>query len=112
MIDDGSLAFLDIKPDPNSVRYNCKETSQQKLVNKRFTVLGFTMVKTKFSKNGADRCLVHIKTDPDDDDFHGEELKFFTNSRDIKYVLAKIEEMDKFPRKVKMNVQGNNYWFT
>ena len=44
MIDDGSLAFLDIKPDPNSVRYNCKETSQQKLVNKRFTVLGFLFV--------------------------------------------------------------------
>lgn len=36
--------------------------------------------------------------------------KFFTNSQEIKYVLGKIKEMDKFPRKVTMRASGNRYY--
>lgn len=36
--------------------------------------------------------------------------KFFTNSREIKYVLAKIREMDKFPRRVTMRASGTRYY--
>jgi hypothetical protein len=39
--DDGSLAFLDIKPDPTSRQFNCKEISQQQLINVKFLHHGF-----------------------------------------------------------------------
>lgn len=35
--DDGSLAFLQIAPDPNNKHFNCDETTQQKLVNTSFS---------------------------------------------------------------------------
>ena len=37
--------------------------------------------------------------------------EFFTGSSDILYVLKKIKEMNKFPRKVTLRGNGNRYYF-
>lgn len=106
-VDDGSLAFLKIPEDKSSRRFNCSEITQQKLINESFWVVDYIEdVKTKF---GSNRYLVKIKFDVGDKD--SDSRKFFTNSPDIKYVLGKIREMDKFPRKVTMRVSGNRYYF-
>lgn len=47
--DDGSLAFLNIPQDETNKQFNCRETTQQKLINLSFLVLDFIDgVKTKF----------------------------------------------------------------
>lgn len=94
MEDDGSLDFLKIPAGETNKHFNCPETTQQKLINLTFWVCDYIEgVKTKFGEN---RTLVKIKMNRDDHD--RDARKFFTNSREIKYVLAKIREMDKFPR--------------
>lgn len=105
--DDGTLAFLGIPPDENLRRFNCPEITQQKLINRTFWVIDFfDNVKTKFGEN---RFLVKIKFELDNDD--ADARKFFTNSYEIKYVLQKIKEMGKFPRKVTMQASGTRYYF-
>lgn len=105
--DDGSLEFLKIPADSANKHFNCPKTTQQKLTNLTFWVVDFIEgVKTKFGEN---RVLVKIKMNRDDKD--SESKKFFTNSTEIKYVLQKIKEMNKFPRKVTMRASGTRYYF-
>lgn len=105
--DDGTLGFLNLPPDENLRRFNCQETTQQKLINKSFWVIDyFENVKTKYGEN---RFLIKIKFKLEDDD--SDARKFFTNSQEIKYVLKKIKELNKFPRKVTMQVSGTRYYF-
>lgn len=105
--DDGSLDFLKIPADATSKHFNCPETTQQKLTNLTFWVVDFIEgVRTKFGEN---RVLVKIKINREDRD--SESKKFFTNSTEIKYVLQKIREMDKLPRKVTMRASGTRYYF-
>lgn len=103
--DDGSLAFLKIPPDANKKYFHCDETTQQKLLNKSFWVVDFVEnVNTRF---GQERYLVKIKFNLEDTEENAR--KFFTNSREIKYVLDKIKELNKFPRKVTMRAEGTMY---
>lgn len=105
--DDGSLEFLKIPADATNKHFNCPETTQQKLTNLTFWVVDFLEgVKTKFGEN---RVLVKIKMNQKDKD--SESKKFFTNSTEIKYVLQKIREMNKLPRKVTMRASGTRYYF-
>lgn len=105
--DDGSLAFLKILADATNKHFNCPETNQQKLINLSFWVMDYLDdVKTKFGNN---RFLVKIKFKLEDSE--SEARKFFTNSQEIKYVLGKIKEMGKFPRKVTMRASGTRYYF-
>lgn len=105
--DDGSLEFLKIPADATNKHFNCPETTQQKLTNLTFLVVDFLEgVKTKFGEN---RVLVKIKMNQEDKD--SESKKFFTNSTEIKYVLQKIREMNKLPRKVTMRASGTRYYF-
>jgi len=105
--DDGSLACLGIPPDVNLRRFNCKETTQQNLTNLSFWVIDFfENVKTRFGEN---RFLVKIKYNLDDKE--EDARKFFTNSFEIKYVLQRIKELNKFPRKVTMKASGTRYYF-
>ena len=105
--DDGSLSFLNIPQDEANKHFNCRETTQQKLINLTFWVVDFNDgVKTKF---GNERFLVKIKRDRDDKDSEAE--KFFTNSSEIKYVLKEIKKRNAFPRKVTMRASGTRYYF-
>lgn len=105
--DDGSLSFLNIPQDEANKHSNCRETTQQKLINLTFWVVDFIDgVKTKF---GNERFLVKIKRDRDDKDSEAE--KFFTNSSEIKYVLKEIKKRNAFPRKVTMRASGTRYYF-
>lgn len=105
--DDGSLDFLKIPADETNRHFNCPETTQQKLTNLSFWVFDYIEgVETKF---GKDRVLVKIKMNKDDKD--SESKKFFTNSKEIKYVLSKIREMNKFPRRVTLRASGTRYYF-
>lgn len=65
----------------------------------------FDGMHTKF---GADRILVKIKFNIEDNDENS--FKFFTNSTDIKYVLSKVREMEAFPRCVTMRCNNNRYY--
>ncbi|MDR1341476.1 MAG: hypothetical protein LBK58_15710 [Prevotellaceae bacterium] len=104
--DDGSLSFLQIEPDKNSRHFNCSETQQQKLINTSFWIIDYIEdVKTKFGNN---RFLVKIKFNRNDSD--SDTKKFFTNSSEIKYTLAKIRELNAFPRKVTLRASGARYY--
>ena len=106
MEDDGSLDFLKIPSDETNKHLNCPETTQQKLINLTFLVCDY--IEGVKKKLGENRTLVKIKMNRDDHD--RDACKFFTNSREIKYVLAKIREMDKFPRRVTMRASGTRYY--
>lgn len=104
--DDGSLACLNIPEDKSNKHFNCPEITQQKLINLTFWIIDYLDdVKTKF---GANRYLVKIKFNLEDRD--SDARKFFTNSQDIKYVLGKIKEMGKFPRRATMRASGTRYY--
>lgn len=104
--DDGSLAFLKIAPDKNNRRFNCEETTQQKLINREFYVVDIIdKITTKF---GNDRFLVKIKFNLEDEE--NDARKFFTNSTEIKYVLGQVKAMNAFPRKVTMRASGTRYY--
>lgn len=104
--DDGSLSFLNIEPDKSNRQFNCPEITQQKLINLQFFVVDYLdEIKTKY---GNDRFLVKIKFNLEDSE--SEARKFFTNSREIKYVLSKVKELNAFPRKVTMKASGNRYY--
>lgn len=110
--DDGSLSFLNIPRDENCRSFNCDETTQSKLVNTSFWVVDFIEdVPTRFSKAKGikGQTLVKIKPEKDSPDSYAK--KFFTGSADILYVLQKIKEMKKFPRKVTLRGSGNRYYF-
>lgn len=105
MEDDGSLDFLKIPADETNKHFNCPETTQQKLINLTF---GSATTSREENEVRENRTLVKIKMNRDDHD--RDARKFFTNSREIKYVLAKIREMDKFPRRVTMRASGTRYY--
>lgn len=85
--DDGSLAFLNIAPDESNKHFNCPETTQQQLINRSFWLCDFiTGQRTKY---GEHRYIVLVKFNKDDK--MADARKFFTNSREIKYVLDQIK---------------------
>ena len=110
--DDGSLAFLKIPRDQNSRSFNCEETTQSKLVNTTFWVMDFIEeVPTRFSKAKGVKGQTLVRIKPEKDSMESEAKKFFTGSADILYILKKIREMDKFPRRVTLRGNGNRYYF-
>lgn len=110
-VDDGSLAFLNIPRDENNRSFNCDETSQSKLVNTTFWVVDFIEeVPTRFSKAKGIKGQTLVKIKLDKDSPESDTKKFFTGSADILYVLKKIKEMGKFPRKVTLRGNGNRFW--
>ena len=110
--DDGSLSCLNIPRDENCRSFNCDETTQSKLVNISFWVVDFIEdVPTRFSKAKGIKGQTLVKIKPNMDSPDSEAKKFFTGSADILYVLQKIKEMKKFPRKVTLRGSGNRYYF-
>lgn len=104
--DDGSLAFLNIAPDESNKHFNCPETTQQQLINRSFWLCDFiTGQRTKYDE---DRYIVLVKFNKDDK--MADARKFFTNSRDIKYVLDQIKQRNAFPRHVTMRASGTRYY--
>lgn len=105
--DDGSLAFLNLPtPEGQKKNFHCDKTTQQKLANKTFWILDYDKdVKTRY---GNDKYLVYIKYNLNDSD--EEARKFFTGSSEIKAKLDMIRELNKFPRRVTLRMEGNNYW--
>lgn len=104
--DDGSLSFLDIKPNEANKHFNGREVTQQSLINTTFWIVDYIKdVKTKY---GSGRYLIKGKYELND--IESQSFKFFTNSQDIKYILDRIDELDAFPRKVTMRVKGNYYY--
>lgn len=110
--DDGTLSFLKIPRDVNSRSFNCDETTQSKLVNTTFWVVDFIEdVPTRFSKAKGVKGQTLVKIKPEIDSPESAAKKFFTGSADILYVLQKIREMNKFPRKVTLRRNGNRFYF-
>jgi hypothetical protein len=104
--DDGTLSSLNIPIDKENKFFNCPEITQQRLLNTSFWIINYINgIKTKF---GNDRTLILIKFNLDDTESNSR--KFFTNSKEIKYILEKVKEMNKFPRKVTMRASGNRYY--
>lgn len=110
-IDDGSLGFLNIPRDRNSRSFNCPETTQSKLANTTFWVVDFIEdVPTRYSKSKGTSGQTLVKIKPERDSPESECRKFFTGSADILYVLQKVREMDKFPRRVTLRGNNNRYY--
>lgn len=110
--DDGSLEFLKIPRDENNRSFNCDETTQSKLVNTTFWIVDFIEdVPTKFSKAKGVKGQTLAKIKPERDSPDSAAKKFFTGSADILYVLQKVKEMNKFPRRVTLRGNGNRFYF-
>lgn len=77
------------KPEDGKKRFSGAVVSIRELVNLPIVVKDFeTGIKTE---QGEDRCIVAIEQ-------NGEPKKFFTNSEEMKNILAQIREMpDGFP---------------
>lgn len=111
-VDDGSLAFLNIPRDENNRSFNCDETSQSKLVNTEFWVTDFIEdVPTRFSKSKGTKGQTLVKIKRKLEDAESDSKKFFTGSQEILYILKKVKELNKFPRKVTLRGSGNRFWF-
>ena len=112
IIDDGSLECLKIPRDENNRSFNCDETTQSKLVNTTFWVVDFIEdVPTKFSKAKGNKGQTLVKIKPEKDSPDRAAKKFLTGTADIIYILQKINEMNKFPRRVTLRGNGNRYYF-
>lgn len=106
--DDGSLACLNIPADRNRKRFACPEEKQSNLVGKTFWVIDY--YDNVPSKYAQDRYLFKIKENLED----GEDKarKVWTGSEDIKFILDKLRELDKFPRRVTLRRgDKNNFYF-
>lgn len=111
-VDDGSLDFLNIPRDENNRSFNCDETTQSKLMNTTFWVVDFIEdVPTKFSKQKGTKGQTLVKIKPEKDSPESDAKKFFTGSADILYILQKIRELKKFPRRVTLRGNGNRFYF-
>ena len=111
-VDDGSLDFLNIPRDENNRSFNCDETTQSKLMNTTFWVVDFIEdVPTKFSKQKGTKGQTLVKIKPEKDSPESDAKKFFTGSADILYILQKIREKKKFPRRVTLRGNGNRFYF-
>lgn len=106
LIDDGGLDCLGIPTDESNRSFNCCETTQQKLINTTFWVTD--IIENVTTKHGDGRMIVKIKNNKENKE--SDSRKFFTNSRDIKYVLAQVKKLNKFPRKVTMRANGSRYF--
>lgn len=110
--DDGTLDFLNIPRDENNRSFNCDETTQSKLMNTTFWVVDFIEdVQTKFSKQKGTKGQTLVKIKFDRDAHESDAKKFFTGSADILYILQKIKELNKFPRRVTLRGNGNRFFF-
>ena len=110
--DDGSLAFLNIPRDTNSRSLKGDEVKQSKIVNTTFWVFDFLEdVPTRFSKAKGTKGQTLVQIRPRQDSPESDAQKFFTGSTDILYVLQKIKELNKFPRRVTMRSEGNRFYF-
>lgn len=96
-IDDGSLSFLGIGPNPDGNRfYHCKRVKQSQLTDKTFWVHGYSDVTE--TKYGPGRVVVLVGREHNSPEEQC--AKFFSNSSGVKYILRKIKELNAFPRKV------------
>ena len=104
--DDGTLACLHIPADESNKRFACKAECQENLIGKTFWLLDFfPEVQTRFGS----RYLYKAAYDKDAPD--SECFKVFTGSTDCGYILEKLKEMGKFPRKVTLKKEGKNHLY-
>lgn len=104
--DDGSLACLGITKNERDKKFTCKEEQQTNLVNKTFWVLDyFAGVQSKF----GERYIFKMKYNLEDEE--SEARKVWTGSSDIQFILDKIAELGKFPRRVTLRKDGRNHYY-
>jgi hypothetical protein len=106
--DDGTLAFLRLGKNPDRVWFHCKQVKQSQLEDETFYVLDY--MEAKKTRYGEGRVVVLIGDRPNEPEKTCK--KFFSNSTDIKYVLSKLRELNKFPRKVTLRkYERGGYYF-
>lgn len=104
--DDGTLAFLGITRNERDKRFTCKEEQQSNLVNKTFWVMDyFPNVTSKY----GERYIFKIKYNLEDEESAAR--KVWTGSTDIQFILDKIGELGKFPRRVTLRKDGKNHYY-
>lgn len=99
--DDGTLACLGLTRNERDKRYTCPEEQQTNLINKTFWLQDFFPdVQTRFGTRHLYKAT-YEKDDPD-----GKAFKVFTGAAACKYVLEKLAELGKFPRRVTLKKEG------
>jgi len=94
--DDGSLACLGLDTDRERKNFSCPVKRQSDLVDRTFWVIDY--FPDIMGKDGKRKYLYKAKSTLDDPD--SEAFKVWTGSPEIFYVLDKLAELGKFPRKV------------
>lgn len=104
--DDGSLACLGITKNEKDKKFTCKEEQQSNLIGKTFWVIDyFSEVKTQY----GERYLFKFKYNLEDPET--EARKVWTGASDICFILDKLRELDKFPRRVTLRRDGKNHYY-
>ncbi len=104
--DDGSLACLGITKNEKDKKFTCKEEQQSNLICKTFWVSDYcSEVKTQY----GERYLFKFKYNLEDPET--EARKVWTGASDICFILDKLRELDKFPRRVTLRRDGKNHYF-
>lgn len=103
--DDGSLSCLNLPADAGRKRFSCPDAKLADLVGKTFWLIDyFSGVKSRFAE---DRYIFKLKFNLEDSE--SQARKVCTSSPDIEYILEKLAEMGKFPRKVTLKKEGKNH---
>ncbi|MCR4873211.1 MAG: hypothetical protein K5885_06660 [Bacteroidales bacterium] len=102
--DDGTMACLNIPPDPKAEFFECGETNQKLLKGMEFYVIDFQKQRTEY----GNKYVVKIKFDLNDPEENAK--KFFTGNRKTKYRLEFMKYYNMLPRKVKMKGDDKSYW--
>jgi len=104
--DDGTLACLGLTKNERNKRFTCKEEQQSNLINKTFWLLDyFSGVTTQY----GERYIYKMKYNLEDDESAAR--KVWTGSTDCQFVLDKLAELGKFPRKVTLRKEGRSHYF-
>lgn len=112
IVDDGTLACLNIPRDENDRSFNCDETTQSKIVNTSFWLVDFLEdVPTRFSKTKGSNGQTLVMIKPEKDSPNSMAKKYFTGSAQQIHILQWLRQNNKFPRKVTLRGSGNRYWF-
>lgn len=94
--DDGSLSALGIDTDRDRKTFNCKAIRQTDLIDKSFWALDY--FGDIMGKDGKMKYIFKAKYNLEDDE--SEAFKVWTGSQEIFFILDKLREMNKFPRRV------------
>lgn len=100
-----TLASLNLPQREGNKQFHCDAIPMDELVGKRFWIMDFQSVKTKY---GEGRYLILIKYSLEDDESKAK--KFFTACQEIKDTIDMVADRKAFPVQATLFKHKKSYW--